>query len=90
MPGFGTDDRPKYVDRGTVQHLADVLSTAPTVGRPVLDKTGLTGVYVFYVVWDPDEEFVPAMLQQLGLSLESRKGPVDCMVIDRTEKPEAN
>jgi hypothetical protein len=50
MPGFGTDGRPKYIDSGTMQHLADVLTSGPDAGRSVLDKTSLKGVYVFYVV----------------------------------------
>jgi uncharacterized protein (TIGR03435 family) len=90
MPSFGSDGRPKFIDRGTMQRLADTLSGGPDVGRPVLDKTGLPGIYVFYVVWDEGEEFLPAMQQQLGLKLESQKGPVDCIVIDRIEKPNAN
>jgi len=28
--------------------------------------------------------------EQLGLKLESQKGPVDTIVIDRVEKPSAN
>jgi uncharacterized protein (TIGR03435 family) len=73
-----------------MQRLADVLSGGPNVGRPVLDKTGLPGVYVFYVVWDEGEDFLPAMQEQLGLKLESTKSPMDCIVIDRIEKPEPN
>lgn len=90
MPSFGSDDRPKFIDRGTMQHLADVLSGGPDAGRPVLDRTGLPGVYIFYVVWDEGDDFLPALQQQLGLKLESQKDPVDCVVIDRIERPSAN
>ena len=90
MPGFGADGRPKYIDRGTMQRLVDVLSSEPDVGRPVLDKTGLKGVYVFCVEWDEGEEFLPAMQQQLGLKLESQRDPMDNLVIDHVEKPDAN
>ena len=90
LPAFGSGGHPNnFRDRGTMQRLADVLSGGPAVGRPVLDKTGLKGVYVFYVEWDADEDFLPAM-QQLGLKLESQKGPVDILAIDRIEKPGAN
>jgi uncharacterized protein (TIGR03435 family) len=44
-----------------MQRLADVLSGGPDVGRPVLDKTGLKGVYVFYVEWDEGDEFLPVL-----------------------------
>jgi uncharacterized protein (TIGR03435 family) len=90
MPRFDSDDRPKYIDRRTMQHLADVLTSGPDAGRPVLDRTGLKGVYVFYVAWDEGEDFLPAMQQQLGLKLEPQRGPVDNLVIDHVEKPAAN
>lgn len=91
LPAFGSGGHPNnFRDRGTMQRLADVLSNGPEVGRPVFDKTGLPGVYVFYVEWDEGEEFLPAMQQQLGLKLEPQKGPVDCLFIDRIEKPDPN
>jgi uncharacterized protein (TIGR03435 family) len=75
---------------GTMQHYADILSNASGVGRPVLDKTGLKGVYVFHVQWPADGEFLPAIEEQLGLKLESQKGPVDILIIDHLEKPSSN
>lgn len=91
MPEFGSGGHPNnFRDRGTMQRLADVLSSGPAVGRPVLDKTGLKGVYVFYVEWDDGEDFLPALQQQLGLKLEPQKAPVDNLVINHIEKPDAN
>jgi uncharacterized protein (TIGR03435 family) len=90
MPEFGSDDRLKFIDHGNMQHLADLLSSVGAVGRPVLDKTSLTGVYLFHVAWDPREEFLPAVQEQLGLKLESQKDLVDFIVIDRIEKPDPN
>jgi uncharacterized protein (TIGR03435 family) len=90
MPRFGSDNLLKFENHGTPQHLADLLSGLRAVGRPVVDKTGLTGAYVFYVAWDPREDFLPAMQEQLGLTLEPHKGVVDCIAIDRIEKPEGN
>jgi uncharacterized protein (TIGR03435 family) len=91
MPAFGSGGHANnFRDRGTIQRLADVLSASPDVGRPVLDKTGLKGVYVFYVEWDEGEDFLPAMQKQLGLKLEPQRGPVDNLVIDHIEKPEPN
>ena len=85
------------------------------VGRPVIDKTGLTGLYDFTLTFapegirasgpmgpaltlrsaqaaapavDPNMPSLPAALQeQLGLKLESARGPVEVVVIDRLEKP---
>jgi uncharacterized protein (TIGR03435 family) len=66
---------------------------------PVIDKTGLTGRYDFTI--DLSSEFADlkpgeqpdivvivtsALRRQAGLSLESRKGPVEILVIDHVEK----
>jgi uncharacterized protein (TIGR03435 family) len=79
-----------FRDRGTMQHFADFLCDGPGVDRPVLDKTGLKGVYSFYVEWDDDQDFLHAMQEQFGLKLESQKGPVDVLTIDHVEKPSSN
>jgi uncharacterized protein (TIGR03435 family) len=69
------------------------------VGREVFDQTGLAGNYDFKLDWIPDNlaqadasgpSLFTAVREQLGLRLESRKGPVDFLVIDRAEKPAAN
>jgi uncharacterized protein (TIGR03435 family) len=74
--------------------------------RLVLDQTGLTGLYDWTLKWapvnaDPGEPSAPAgdasdpalftaLQEQLGLKLESKKAPVDVVVIDRIEKPSPN
>ncbi len=88
LPAFGGANN--FRDLGTMQHFADFLSNADSVGRPVLDKTGLKGVYVFYVEWGADQDFLPALQQQLGLKLEAQKSPVDILTIDHIKKPISN
>jgi uncharacterized protein (TIGR03435 family) len=91
LPAFGSGGHAEnFRDVGTIQRLADVLSAGPDLGRPVLDKTGLKGVYLFYVEWDAGEDFLPAMQQQLGLKLESQRDPVDTLIIDHIDKPTTN
>lgn len=58
--------------------------------RPVTDATGLTGKYDFELSWAPDDSpdgpTLISAIQSLGLNLESQKGPVEVVVIDRVEK----
>jgi uncharacterized protein (TIGR03435 family) len=84
--------------------LANQLSS--TLGRNVIDKTGLTGHYDIKLTWTPDDtEFArkngepapdsgpsifTAVQEQLGLKLESSKAPVDLIVVDHVEKPTEN
>jgi uncharacterized protein (TIGR03435 family) len=73
-----------------IEKLADLLSGQ--AGRPVFDSTGLAGNYSFVLYFTPEsgdssEPFLFAALQQqLGLKLESRKGPVELLVVDHAER----
>jgi uncharacterized protein (TIGR03435 family) len=86
------------------------------LGRTVVDKTGLKGLYDFKLQWTPDTvaqggpgglagpggpEAAPpidpngpsiftAIQEQLGLKLDSTKGPVEVLVIDNVRKPTEN
>jgi uncharacterized protein (TIGR03435 family) len=72
-----------------------------TVTRPVIDETGLTGAYDFWIDWTPEYTgeansvetggtFRAALKNQLGLKLEPTKGPVQVLIIDHAEQPTAN
>jgi uncharacterized protein (TIGR03435 family) len=86
---------------------------AKQLGRPVYDKTGLTGLYDLELEWAPGQEQIPdpftrnpdapppptdaagpslftALQEQLGLRLESTRGPVEVVVIDSAQKPAEN
>ena len=80
-----------------LEYLAGSLSYA--MGRTVIDKTGLTGKYSYTVAYTPDDappadtngpSLFTALQEQLGLKLEPSKGPVEMLVIDHAEKPDAN
>jgi uncharacterized protein (TIGR03435 family) len=84
--------------RGTMEQLARQLSN--TAGRPVVDKTGLTGYYAYTLDWipasrtpEPDSD-TPSMLtaiqEQLGLKLERARGPIEMLLVDHAEKPSEN
>jgi uncharacterized protein (TIGR03435 family) len=78
-------------------------------GRPVLDRTGLTGVFDIKLEFAPEPpvpladagadrpandtagpSIFTAVQEQLGLRLESARGPVEILVIDHAERPDAN
>jgi uncharacterized protein (TIGR03435 family) len=76
------------------------------MGRMVVDKTGIAGLYDLRVEWTP-EHFGPepgtevkpdeangtlftAVQEQLGLRLQSEKAPVETLVVDRVSRPTAN
>jgi len=69
-----------------------------TVGRIVVDKTGLEGSYDFTVDFapegadpsDPRPSIFTALEEQLGLKLVPSKGPVDVIVVDHVERPSEN
>ena len=67
---------------------------AGEAGRPVIDRTGLTGEWDFELKWsppntpnpDPDRPFIfTALQEQLGLRLDATTGPLEVLVIDRVE-----
>jgi uncharacterized protein (TIGR03435 family) len=64
--------------------------------RPIFDRTGLTGSYDFkveYAAGEPRPDVASSILvsiQELGLKLDSARGPVEKVVIERVEKLSAN
>lgn len=100
-----------------VSFLAQTLSQQ--LGRTVIDKTGLTGLYDFTLKWQPEQRegqmfrtggdgepgrapadaaspdasgpsVFTALQEQLGLKLDSQKGPVEILVIQQVEQPTEN
>ena len=72
------------------------------VQRNVINKTKLTGKYDFHLKWSKgdgsdaglSDDVVPtlftALQEQLGLKLQSSKGPVDTLVVDHIQPPSEN
>jgi uncharacterized protein (TIGR03435 family) len=89
-----------------MSNLARSLASEPEIaGRPVVDKTGLTGGYDFTLRWTSDDpgfgaapadpnaqwpSLFTALEEQLGLKLTPEKQPIDIIVVDSVEMPSEN
>jgi uncharacterized protein (TIGR03435 family) len=76
---------------GPIQELAVVLESY--LGIPVVDQTGLTGMFSFDVKWEESNSRRPnpeamkqALLNQLGLELVPSREPVEMLVVEKSEQ----
>jgi uncharacterized protein (TIGR03435 family) len=104
LKAAGDGESPAFgMEPGRIRFVATPLelfagNLANVLGRKVSDKTGLTGKFDATVVYAPDDSgpgddrpsLFTAIEQQLGLRLDSTKGAVEFIVIDRAEKPGSN
>jgi uncharacterized protein (TIGR03435 family) len=77
-----------------------IMVLSSIMGNRVVDNTGYTGTFDLHLEWarsdapstDADGAGLSifAALQQLGLKLESGRGPVEMLVIDHVERPTEN
>jgi uncharacterized protein (TIGR03435 family) len=94
--------------------MSDIATMAtPYMGAPVLDRTGIAGLFHYYMhrspaespvipglpplrpQFDPDvaqnlPSFREALRDQLGLRMESVRGPLDVLVIASVQQPTEN
>ena len=91
-------------DGVTLKQFAQLLSLDSD--RPVIDQTGMPGKFDFRVVYGSapptglqpgiptvqatDAALSTALQEQLGLKLESARGPVEVLVIDSVSRPTEN
>ena len=74
-----------------------------TLGRRVVDRTGLTGAYDFTLRFEPQsaggeqadasqrtDAIFNALEDQLGLRLQPATAPAEYLVVDRIERPSQN
>ena len=71
-------------------------------GRPVIDRTGLTGFFALTLRWSPPPapnaaapasdfpEFLTAVQEQLGLKLQPERTTLPVFVVDSIERPSEN
>jgi uncharacterized protein (TIGR03435 family) len=94
--GVGMADLAGPALQGLIGQLSNI------VDRTVIDETGLTGAYDFHLEWTTDlsttsqsddttgPSIFTAVQEQLGLKLQSAKGPIEFLVVDHAEKPSGN
>ncbi|HWE52601.1 MAG TPA: TIGR03435 family protein [Bryobacteraceae bacterium] len=107
--------KPSIAEKTTMQmgagHLMMAKVTTPVIaamlasvlGRPVLDRTGMTGEFDFTLDSpdvnmgrpqpqdeNPGPSLFTALQEQLGLKLEPSRGPVEILVVDHIGKPAEN
>jgi uncharacterized protein (TIGR03435 family) len=89
-----------------MDRIAEALKIPPTgIDRHIRDRTGLSGTFDLSLEWslvsdtvqapltlqdDMPPRFLEALKTQLGLTLNSTKGPVDVLVVDQVERPTEN
>jgi uncharacterized protein (TIGR03435 family) len=85
----------------TMAFIANQVSAMGQLERPVIDRSGLAGNFDFALEWllesgadqqaDPSEPtFLEALKDQLGIKLESQKGPAEVIILDHVEHPSEN
>jgi uncharacterized protein (TIGR03435 family) len=90
----------------TMSAIADWMTGAGELERPILDRTGLSGTYDFTLEFDPESldrdsisiaprsdsgpTFIEAIKEQLGLQLKKEEGASSIFVIDNIEHPSSN
>ena len=93
------------VNGDTVEIARLVSVLAGQLGRTVIDKTELKGFFDIHLQWAVDAgagaapgapadpagpSLFTALQEQLGLKLDSGKGPVEVLIIDSVQKPSEN
>jgi uncharacterized protein (TIGR03435 family) len=103
-PGGADTTRSQIAATGiSMQDLAHLLQMQ--LGRPAVDRTGISGNYTFTLKFapvesaaappaNPDADSAPsiftALQEQLGLKLESIRAPVQVLVVDHIDHPSDN
>jgi uncharacterized protein (TIGR03435 family) len=93
--GFRLAQPGRIEGHGTMAML--VTNIQGMVRAPVDDATGLNAAYDMSLEWTLDEtsddgkpSIFSALSERLGLVVKSEKVPIDVLVIDRAERPDAN
>lgn len=99
-PGVRSGPRQITTVAANMKELAFTL--AGILGQPVLDDTGVAGLFDMKLEWTPDAQaaeaagqpagpsIFTAIQEQLGLKLETKKAPQPVYVIEKIDRPSEN
>ena len=100
MPGRGAGAMNRMTGTGVQLSLAAGVALRPAVSAPIVDQTGLTGLYDFELSWADDNSgrggaaslpdgasIFTALQEQLGLKLEPTRVARRVIVVDHIEPP---
>jgi uncharacterized protein (TIGR03435 family) len=108
VPRGGMRRSPGSLTAAAVPVSVLAMALSQLLGRTVMDKTGMQGLYDIKLQWaldsppaakggipePPPDSNAPsiftALQEQLGLKLDSAKGPVEVIVVDSVQKPSEN
>jgi uncharacterized protein (TIGR03435 family) len=95
MPEFRTSGLTGPICVGRHVSMSDLAAWLyPRLQLPVLDKTGITGLFDIEIPGLPArggaEGTIRAVRNALGLDLELNRGTADSLIVDRVEKPKEN
>ena len=86
---------PSRMQLGAAKIAAILDNLSEIAGRPVVDRTGLSGTYDIELQWAPTADadgvsIFTAIQEQLGLRLETSTAPLDVVVIESADRPTEN
>lgn len=77
-------------------HVAEQSHPVGTEGHTVIDQTGIEGSFSISLETSPDDPFrnsddaLRAVVRELGLKLETTKGPTETIMVESIDHPSAN
>jgi uncharacterized protein (TIGR03435 family) len=94
-PGMGVENGSFVFRHVTMSDFAERLSDISAFDRPVLNKTGLEGSFDITLTgaaagMRENSDAVFAAVEAAGLRLNSRKDPVEILIVDRAAPPSEN